>query len=214
MKTILSLIVLLAAFCSQATQPPVGGVFEGAWEKNLTNEVVDYCVWESTNGMVRWRQIIETTNEGFLWTNNNITPLTFYAVTQIPRNPPGSTDTRRMSEMRFLHWAPSGTNIVINANSYVRLAAVDVPVNQPVKLSGDLKVFQDWLTFGVRVGPVELTNAVVMVKYKSSPLRPQFFAAFPEAEEEAVLVTASAAPVATSTNRLNKAAIAKPPPLP
>jgi hypothetical protein len=215
--TLLLLVCVVAPLWLLATQPPVGGVFEGAWTKNVTNDVVDYCVWESTNGMVKWRQILETTNTWFRWTNNNITPQTFYAVTQIPRNPPGSTDTRRMSEMQFLHWAPSGTNLVTNANSYVRLVSVDVPVNQTVKVSSDLKVFEESYTFRVFVNGVEISNAIVRVENKTGALRPKFFTAYPTSNDviaaQAALLSRLTVTNLAGTNRTKAAAIA-PPPLP
>lgn len=207
--------LLLCAFAPlrlPAVQQPESGVFQMGWRSSLTNPIIDTCVWESTNGGVKWKQVGETRAETFSWTNRNITPLTRYAITQMGWQPPGSQDIRPMTEMTLLHWAPSGTNTTTNAANYVRLVEVDVPAGQPVKISSDFKTFDDWMQFRVRVGPVELTNAVVMVRHKTSPLKPWLFTAYPEAGEETILLTAAAAPATNTTKSLPAAA--KPPPLP
>lgn len=183
MKTISAILfVLLAAFCGLAVEPPIGGVFAMAWNKVLTNETVDYCIWESTNGAVRWKQIggpqRETT---FTWTNRNVTPLTFYRVTQIPWMPSGSQDVRQETEIGLLHWAPSQTTPATNAENYVRMAAADVPTGRPLKLSSDLLTFDDWLTLRVldASGTNELTNVTVRIEHRTNPHKPKLFVSRP-----------------------------------
>lgn len=172
LKTTLAvLFVLFAAFCSQAVQPPTGGVFEMVWSPIAVTNPVDYCVWETTNNGARWRVIGETRGTTFAWTNRTINPMThFYAVTAMPWVPFG---TRAETEMKLLHWAPSGN--VTNATGLVKLRAVETPNGQRIKLSSDLAKWDDWLTVRAFDGTNELTNATVCLEHSTSPDKPRLF---------------------------------------
>lgn len=178
MRTLLSIFVLFAAFCSMAVQPPTGGAFEMAWQPlvGITNPI-DYCVWETTNAGARWKQIGETRGTNFFWTNRTINPAThFYAITALPWMPYG---VRQETEMKLLHWAPTGT--ITNASGYVKLRAIDAPAAQRIKLSSDLMKWDDWLTLRAFDGTNELTNATICIEHSTSPDKPRLFYGYPAA---------------------------------
>lgn len=171
MKTILLLLALLPLQLA-AVEQPSGGEFAMGWRTSFTNAIVDTCVWESTNGGVKWKQIGETRGTNFAWTNRSINSLTRYAITQIPWMPSGSQDIRPMTEMVLLHWAPTGTNQPVNASSYVHFTALYVPAGRRVKTSSDLKTWDDFLTPTVLDGTNEITNATVRLRYSTAPDKP------------------------------------------
>lgn len=175
MKYIILFCLLFIQLNVAAVEPPVGGVFDMVWTKALTNPIVDWNVWESTNGGTKWKQIGETRTNYFKWTNLNINvALTRYAVTEMAWSPSGSQDTRVMTEMTLLHWAPTGSPAT-NASNYVQLKSAIVPVPFTIRVSPDLSKFNDWLRFSVFDGTNELTNVTARLDHATSTERPKLF---------------------------------------
>lgn len=157
----------------QAVQPPIGGVFEMAWTKVSASPVVDWCIWESTNQGVKWKQIGTTRVPTFKWTNANINPVnTRYAITEMNWEPSGSQNPRLETEMVLLHWAPSPTAPATNAANYVKMIGGYIPPNTWVKISSNLHNFTDHLrlkTFNVSNDTyTEITNTVIYVDYSTA----------------------------------------------
>lgn len=174
------LFVLFAAFCSRATQPPVNNIVEMQWlplEGNGTNPV-DYCIWITTNAGARWNVVGSTRNvTGFTHTNRTaINPTNvYYAITGLPWKPFG---VRRESELTVLHWAPSGT--ITNAAGTARLAGIGIVPGKAIKLSADLRVFEDWLMIrALDTNGIELTNIVLQLDHRASTHKPQLFYGYP-----------------------------------
>lgn len=170
-KLFIPLLIVLGLLNIWAVQPPINGQIYMQWEHVDTNYTTfDYVIWETTNAWQTQKQIGETRSNWFVTANNRLTTNLYYGVTAIPWVPQG---VRRESELKILHWAPSGTNQVISTNNFAALISAEIPSNTVVQWSRDLKTFSNYFTITIK------SNTAIF-KYAEFPrTNDYFFLRFP-----------------------------------
>lgn len=170
-KLFIPLLIVLGLLNIWAVQPPINGQIYMQWEHVDTNYTTfDYVIWETTNAWATQRQIGETRSNWFFTTNTRLTTNTYYGITAIPWVPFG---VRRESDIKLLHWAFSGTNLVVKSNNFSALISATIPTNTVVQWSRDLQTFNNYFTISI------VSNAAIFKLAETPKTNDYFFLRFP-----------------------------------
>jgi len=181
MKSFIFVFLLFAAFVAKSTQMLNDGL-RIDWTNDVPN-AVSYSLWKMTPPSTNWQWMLNTTNYSVVLTNRF--PVgTMFGLTAVVKTSDG---LYKDSDMGVASWPPD----IGTTNKFVRLtpaSGVEVETNQLVKISSDLKVFDDWLTFSVT------TNGKVRITHSTSAAKPHFFVAYPSPVTAPSPATGSVAP--------------------
>lgn len=147
-------------------QPMPGGVRVN-WTR-VTNDL-SYHVWRLNPPNTNWQYLGSTTNTTFLYTNS-FPDGTMFGVTANQRMTNGQCCVA--SDVGVAGWPPD----ISTPEKTVRLTpptnGITVATNRWVKLSSDLKTYDDWLRF-------RIAGTNVVVDHLTSPTKQYLFMAYP-----------------------------------
>ena len=157
-------VSVLIAFHGYSVQPMPGGL-RIVWDK-ATNDLSFY-VWRMSPPSTNWFFLASTTNSSFLYTNA-APDGTIFGVTANQLMTNGLCCNS--SDVGVAGWPPNpatpSRTVIIEPQGYL------VTTGKWVKVSSDLKTFDDWLRF-------RQSGSNVVVEHMTSPQKTRIFLAYP-----------------------------------